>query len=126
MKILADAGMDIGQTAIWKLSRDFLVPHINDEGLKAWLESNDELALGDAAYEKKDYLVAMRSYLKAAGDGNADAENSIGFMYDNGFGVPQDYSAALRWYRRAAIQAFLRPDTILVSATSVVPACRGT
>ncbi len=32
------------------------------------------------------------------------AQNSLGFMYDNGQGVPQDYAEAAKWYRKAAKQ----------------------
>ncbi|KAF8927027.1 hypothetical protein BGZ58_010682, partial [Dissophora ornata] len=31
-------------------------------------------------------------YLKAANQGDAGAQCNLGFMYDNGKGVPQDYS----------------------------------
>ena len=27
---------------------------------------------------------------------------NIGFMYDNGHGVKEDYTEAMRWYRKAA------------------------
>lgn len=32
------------------------------------------------------------------------AQLDLGFMYDNGYGVPQDYQEAIAWYRRAADQ----------------------
>jgi TPR repeat protein len=28
--------------------------------------------------------------------------NNLGFLYQNGYGVPKDYSEAVRWYRTAA------------------------
>lgn len=64
--------------------------------------ASSALARGDEAFDKKDYVEAMKWYLKAASQGDVKAENSIGFMYDNGIGVRQDYVAAMRWYRRAA------------------------
>lgn len=36
--------------------------------------------------------------------GNAHALGRLGFRYENGFGVPQDYAAAADLYRRAAEQ----------------------
>ena len=30
---------------------------------------------------------------------NADAQFTLGTMYKNGDGVPQDYAEAVRWYR---------------------------
>ena len=44
----------------------------------------------------------MRWFYRAARQGNADAENSLGTMYAGGFGVLRDYSEALKWYLRAA------------------------
>jgi TPR repeat protein len=40
----------------------------------------------------------------AAERGNASAQTQLGFMYENGFGVPQDYQLAAMWYHRAAEQ----------------------
>ena len=41
---------------------------------------------------------------RLADQGDALAQFSLGFMYDNGWGVPQDYAAAVKWYRKAAEQ----------------------
>src|SRR5208282_634259 len=43
-------------------------------------------------------------YRLAAGQGHADAQVNLGFMYRKGRGVTQDYSEALKWYRVAARQ----------------------
>ena len=43
--------------------------------------------------------------LQAKGQaGDASAQFSLGYMYDQGHGVPQDYSLAAAWYRKAAEQ----------------------
>ena len=34
----------------------------------------------------------------------AMVQNSLGFMYETGQGVPQDYAEAVKWYRLAAEQ----------------------
>ncbi len=39
-----------------------------------------------------------------AEQGDAAAQNNIGFMYDNGVGVPENNAEALKWYRLAADQ----------------------
>ena len=36
--------------------------------------------------------------------GNAEAQFSIGFLYDYGWGLPRDFAAAAQWYLRAAKQ----------------------
>jgi TPR repeat protein len=46
----------------------------------------------------------MQWYQKAAAQGNAGAENMIGWLYQFGLGVPRDYAAAAFWYQKAATQ----------------------
>lgn len=46
----------------------------------------------------------FRRTLKAAEEGDADAQNSLGDMYYDGIGVQQDYDEAARWFRKAAEQ----------------------
>ncbi len=43
---------------------------------------------------------------KAAEQRVADAQFSLGIMYDNGEGVPQDHAEALQWWRKAAEQGY--------------------
>ena len=40
----------------------------------------------------------------AAEQGDAAAQHTLGIMYANGLGVPQDDAEAVRWYRLAAEQ----------------------
>jgi len=42
--------------------------------------------------------------LEAAEQGDADAQSMLGYLYENGRGVPQDYAQAAAWYRKAAEQ----------------------
>ena len=44
-------------------------------------------------------FVACRA---AAEAGNVGAQFNLGYMYNVGQGVPQDYTEAAKWYRRAA------------------------
>ena len=43
-----------------------------------------------------------------AEQGNASAQNTLGWMYNEGKGVPQDYVTAVKWYTLAAEQGFAR------------------
>ncbi len=43
---------------------------------------------------------------KLAEQGDADAQCSLGEMYDKGRGVAQDYAEAVKWYRMAAEQGY--------------------
>jgi TPR repeat protein len=61
-----------------------------------------ELQKGWEAFQRRDYAEAMRWDRKAADQGNAQAQNRIGWLYQNGLGVARDYVEAMRWYRMAA------------------------
>jgi hypothetical protein len=44
----------------------------------------------------------MAEKLQQAAQGDADATNNIGYLYERGIGVQVDYAEAMKWYRRAA------------------------
>ena len=67
----------------------------------AWGQSFDAAV---AAYDRKDYATALRTYQSLAAQGDAAAQFMLGLMYDRGEGVPQDYAEAVKWYRLAAVQ----------------------
>lgn len=50
---------------------------------------------------------------KAAEQGFAIAQCNLGYMYQNGYGVEQDYSKAIEWYRKAAEQDYARAQNDL-------------
>ena len=86
------------------------------------LEGTDELSLeeraeaGDAEaqfmmgadYDYGDnagnYEEAVKWYRKSADQGNAWAQNNLGFCYQEGNGVEQSYEEAMKWYLMAAGQ----------------------
>ena len=59
---------------------------------------------GVAAYNVGRYDIALDEFLEAANQGSAEAQVSLGVMYENGTGVLRDYEKALSWYRKAADQ----------------------
>jgi uncharacterized protein len=63
-----------------------------------------DFASGIAAFNRGDCATALREIRAAAEQGNAAAQNLLGFMYADGQGAPQDYDEALKWYSRAADQ----------------------
>ncbi|MDP7426472.1 MAG: sel1 repeat family protein, partial [Rhodospirillales bacterium] len=65
--------------------------------------SADEQKGLDAALSG-DYATALREWKPLAEQGDADAQNNLGSMYDQGQGVLQDYKTALKWYTLAAEQ----------------------
>ncbi len=59
---------------------------------------------GVAAFDRGDYETALREFRPLAEQGNADAQNALGWMYYIGGGVLQDYVQAHMWYNLAAAQ----------------------
>ena len=55
-------------------------------------------------YDSGQYAQALTLFQQAAAQGNAPAENHLGLMYMNGFGVSTNYAQALSWYNKAAAQ----------------------
>jgi formylglycine-generating enzyme required for sulfatase activity len=61
-------------------------------------------ALGKHYEASQDYAKAANWLTAAAKMGEAEAEYSLGQLYETGNGVKQDKSAAQAWYRKAAAQ----------------------
>jgi TPR repeat protein len=51
---------------------------------------------------KQDFAQAHAWYLRAAGHGNSDAENQLGYLAEEGWGQPKNYAEALAWFEKAA------------------------
>ena len=64
----------------------------------------DGLRRATDAYSRGDYIRAVKRLSPLATRGNARAQALLGFLYENGFGVPQAYDAAADLYQRAAVQ----------------------
>jgi TPR repeat protein len=56
------------------------------------------------ARAKSDYVTATKTVIPRAERGDANAQARLGFMYEHGRGVPQDYGLAVYWYTCAAAQ----------------------
>ena len=59
---------------------------------------------GVAALNRQDYVSASHIFIPLAEQGVAAAQSYLGFMFETGRGVPQNYTEAAMWYRRAAEQ----------------------
>jgi len=46
-----------------------------------------------AAANRGDFATALRLWGPLAQQGDASAQSNLGYMYENGHGVPQDYAA---------------------------------
>jgi TPR repeat protein len=82
---------------------------VADQLVSNTAQTNELLSKMLETMDKKSDLsqadaTAVSGYRKAAEQGDADAQYSLGFAYENGRGVTQDYAAAFSWYRKAADQ----------------------
>jgi TPR repeat protein len=77
------------------------------------ISAAEALQKGDDADHRKDYAEALRWYLNAADQGNAQAAGNLGQLYFFGQGVSVDYGQAMRWSQKAADQDNPRGQTII-------------
>lgn len=59
---------------------------------------------GKGYYNDKDYSSAYSWFLRAADQGQNNAQFYLGYMFKNSLGVAQDYRKALYWYTKSAEQ----------------------
>lgn len=57
-----------------------------------------------AAYARGDYVTAAALLIPLAWQGDARAQGMVGYLYEHGKGVPQDFVVAAQWYGCAAEQ----------------------
>jgi TPR repeat protein len=62
----------------------------------------DGIRTGTNLYWRGDYTGAAAVLKPLAEEGHVLAQFSIAAMYDDGRGLPQDFSLALKWYKKAA------------------------
>jgi uncharacterized protein len=59
---------------------------------------------GVSAFNRHEYLLASQIFFPLAEQGDPAAQSYLGFMFETGRGIPQNYTEAAMWYRRAAEQ----------------------
>ncbi|MCK5715832.1 MAG: sel1 repeat family protein, partial [Nitrosomonadaceae bacterium] len=59
---------------------------------------------GIEAYKNGNYAKALALLHPLASQGMTNAQNNLGWMYEEGKGVTQDYQEAAKWYHLAAEQ----------------------
>jgi uncharacterized protein len=61
---------------------------------------------GVEAYQKGDFVGAVKEWRPLADAGDAIAQYNLGLLYLDGHGVPQSTAEAASWFRRAAEQDY--------------------
>jgi tetratricopeptide (TPR) repeat protein len=69
-------------------------------------DRQQQYSLAEQYYKDQSYGQAVQWYRKAAEQGHAGAQYSMGRMYDLGWGVAEDNIQAVQWYRKAAEQGY--------------------
>ena len=69
--------------------------------------AEDYYKKGKEYFDKKDYQNSLEWFQKAADQGYSNAQNFLGYMYENGYGVTQDYTKAVELYQKAADQGLI-------------------
>ena len=76
---------------------------------KGW----EAFTIGWEAYNSGDYSRALFEFKPLAEQGDYNAQFHLGYMYDKGLGVPQDYKTAVKWYTLAAKQGMVNAQNKL-------------
>ena len=58
-------------------------------------------------YNEGNYELAFMLFMQLAEKEDAESENNLGFMYENGIGIAQSVEEAAKWYKKAAEQGFV-------------------
>jgi hypothetical protein len=56
------------------------------------------------AFDRANYATALAVWMPSAEEGNAEAQNYVGEIFEQGLGRTPDFAQAAGWYRRAAEQ----------------------
>jgi TPR repeat protein len=71
-------------------------------GVSTFASTQEAIRRGREAFAQKDYASALTWFGPAADQGNAEAQNYIGWMYENGEGAREDDGVAVGWFRKSA------------------------
>jgi formylglycine-generating enzyme required for sulfatase activity len=69
------------------------------------LTSSKIYGIAEQAFEKKNYVEAINYYEQAANEGNSEAMNALGYMYQTGIGVTKNARKAKSLYERSYSQS---------------------
>jgi len=75
---------------------------VNNSGGTNVAQDNASFSQGLLAYKKGDFKTSYSHWYPLAQRGNAESQNRLGYLYENGKGVERDYKKAVEWYLKAA------------------------
>ena len=72
----------------------------------AAISAGADFNTGLTAYNKGDYVTAVKEWRPLADQGVAAAQFNLGLLYLDGHGVPQDPAEAVKWFTKSAEQDY--------------------
>lgn len=90
----------------WQQAAIFILQEAIQEG--AEFPNMHEILQALGVSSNSVYAEAVKWYHQAAEQGDANAQNTLGVMYERGTGIPQDSTEAAKWYRQAAEQGLAK------------------
>ena len=75
-------------------------------GGAVWADAVSDYNKGKAAHNAGKLTEAAKWYLKAAKQGNAEAQSSLGVLHHGGFGALKDRIAAYMWFNIAGANGY--------------------
>ena len=106
-KKAATQGNTIAQTNLYNLQekmKSVTVAATEPPELPELPEPKELYDKGEQCRLSKNYSEALKYYRQAAEHNYAPAQDKIGWMYQNGWGVSRNYSEAVNWYSKASNQ----------------------
>jgi TPR repeat protein len=79
---------------------------VKDTGNSGNINANAQYQKGIKSFRKGNYKSAFKLFRSLAENGLADAQYYLGYMYQKGYGVSQDFKSAAKWYKLAAKQEY--------------------
>jgi len=73
-------------------------------------DREERLNAGLAALKREHYATALRSWLPLAEAGDPEAQANVGYMYEEGLGVSQQFEVAVGWYETAAASGSMQAN----------------
>ena len=73
-------------------------------------DREDRLNAGLAALKREHYATALRAWLPLAEAGDPEAQANVGYMYEEGLGVSQQFDVAVGWYEKAAASGSMQAN----------------
>jgi TPR repeat protein len=99
-----DRAMPRSRSMAGRLRRSFFVAATAATLLGSMAVAEASFRQGVSAFNRQEYLLASQNFFPLAEQGDPAAQTYLGFMFQTGRGVPQNYTEAAMWYRRAAEQ----------------------